>query len=193
MGGAAARGWPQPTAEPVARAPNAWPHGPLSGLCTPCQRGQPSPATRVELLPRLAGAKGAGKKGKKPEGAGAEPPKGQAPPAPAASRALPSKAQDEAAAGAAALSNSVGALQHLSMLDEGKERLVAAPGGAAQLAQLLRAAGASAPAAWDAALGALWNMSLLAGADQALAEAGAPAFLCTAPRAMRLPSQPGGA
>jgi len=97
----------------------------------------------------------------------------------AASRALPAKAQDAAAAASAALVNTAGALHHLTFLDEGRARLVGA-GGVRQLVALLQSCGVAAPAAWDNALGALWNASLLAGSERAMEDAGAPVFLRSA-------------
>ncbi|GBF96059.1 hypothetical protein Rsub_08935 [Raphidocelis subcapitata] len=100
---------------------------------------------------------------------------------------LSAGASDPAAGAAAALVNATGALHHLTMLDEGKARLLAG-GGVPLLATLLRGpVGAALPVAWDNALAALWNVSLLSGAAAALAAAGAPPFLCGGPRGAQLP------
>jgi predicted component of type VI protein secretion system len=107
-------------------------------------------------------------------------------------RALPPFVRDEASAAAAALTNTTGALQHLATAcDEAKAQL-AAGGGLAQLSALLRGCGAAVPGAWDGALGALWQASLLSGSEAPLAAAGAPAFLVKGPRGMRLRPETGG-
>jgi hypothetical protein len=94
------------------------------------------------------------------------------------------------AAASTALVNATGALHHLTVLDEGKARLVAG-GGVPLLVTLLQGpVGATLPVAWDNALAALWNASLLTGVEAVLAAAGAPPFLRARPRGMKLPPSP---